>query len=481
MPVDTLLPPSAHPVLPHLEAVRLAAVQALGLLDTDPDPEFDEIVEMATRLCGAPMGLMTLVDADRVFHKARIGMDMVEAPRSISICQYTIQQTEVLVIPDAATDQRFDGNPFIHSPGGVRFYAGAPLQAPTGERIGSLCVVDTVPRQLDLNQVRALQILARQIARVLILRAEKASLERLTHTLHESDRMFRSFMDALPVEASLKDDQGRVLYYNQKLADHFGVSTEAWIGKTSYDLWPPEIAAQLIRDDEIVLREDRLVETCLTTQNSSGAPTYWKTIKTPFHRPDGRRMIATLAVDMTSDVMHQLQMEQANKRLETMSLTDELTQLANRRCFDWRLRESLEQAREAGHALSLLLIDIDNFKRVNDTLGHRVGDRVLQRLGHLLVAEKRIPDVAARYGGEELAVILPRTPARGAMKLAERVLQGMRAEPWPHAPVTVSIGCAEFKPGMTEEDLIRSADVALYSAKCGGKDRAVLFTMPHEA
>ncbi|WP_082805283.1 diguanylate cyclase [Pseudomonas sp. BMS12] len=157
------------------------------------------------------------------------------------------------------------------------------------------------------------------------------------------------------------------------------------------------------------------------------------------------------------------------------SYRDALTGLANRRQFDERMREHCQQYREHGQPLSLLLLDIDHFKRFNDEFGHQAGDRVLQEVARLLQLEVRRPYTACRYGGEEFAVIMPDARGEAAEVLAERLRRELRRASRSDAPLTLSIGIASLDEGRFDspEQLFAAADSALYAAKSGGRDRVM--------
>ncbi len=162
------------------------------------------------------------------------------------------------------------------------------------------------------------------------------------------------------------------------------------------------------------------------------------------------------------------------------STMDGLTGVANRKSFDAIIRKSAAEAMNSGDDLAMLMIDIDHFKRVNDTWGHQTGDMVLRHLAKTLQKAVRGGDHVARYGGEEFAVILPRTDGQAAVSVAENIRQTLAREPVqleltpPITPTTVSIGAACYDPGEPLAEWVGRADAALYSAKRDGRDRVEL-------
>jgi len=164
--------------MPIQEGQRLAALQACAVLDTAPEPAFDDIARLASQLCEAPIALVSLVDASRQWFKARVGVEVAETPREIAFCAHAIMNETPLIVPDASKDPRFADNPFVKHDPHVRFYAGIPLVLEPGVCVGTLCVIDVVPRELTNTQLDGLMVLANQIARELNLRRRLAALGR---------------------------------------------------------------------------------------------------------------------------------------------------------------------------------------------------------------------------------------------------------------------------------------------------------------
>ncbi|WP_433370825.1 GAF domain-containing sensor histidine kinase [Actinoplanes sp. CA-142083] len=174
--------------LPDNETDRLAALYALDILDSAPEQDFDDIVALAANVCGTPVALVTLVDTDRQWFKARVGTDLTETSRDLSFCAHAILGRDLLVVPDAAKDARFSDNPSVDMEGGIRFYAGAPLITTDGYALGTLCVMDKNPRKLDVEQQQALRALARQVTSQMELRRHAIALANTTARLQELER-----------------------------------------------------------------------------------------------------------------------------------------------------------------------------------------------------------------------------------------------------------------------------------------------------
>jgi GAF domain-containing protein len=167
------------------ERGRLAALRAYRILDTEPERSFDDLVMLAAHICGTPMAAISLIDADRQWFKARLGISAQETTRDIAFCAHAIKQKETFVVPDATADERFRDNPLVKADPGIRFYTGAPLITADGHALGALCVVDRKPRTLTEEQHEGLEALRRQVVAQLELRRNLAELEM---ALAERDR-----------------------------------------------------------------------------------------------------------------------------------------------------------------------------------------------------------------------------------------------------------------------------------------------------
>jgi diguanylate cyclase (GGDEF)-like protein/PAS domain S-box-containing protein len=464
------------------DTLRGELLRQLGLFHEAAEDEFDELVELASAICGKPLGAMTLLDESTQLLKARVGLQGSRTmPVRESICQYTIRSTGLLMVEDTAADERFADNETLRS-GSIRFYAGTPLLATNGCAIGALCVMDTEPSSLTEAQRRALEVLGRQMSTKIQLRERALAL---AHMAEERDRhraLLHTILDTIPVEIYLKDAHGAILFYNRKLADRFAVSRDEWLGKTSFDLWEQATAEEIAREEAYVLRSGRIHEGLTDIHEASGRDSFWKTIKVPCVNAEGETLLACCAFDITDQMRREAdlqrvqdQLEEANRKLNSLALTDSLTGLWNRRAFDSRLETSMMASHRSSQSMALLMLDIDNFKSINDRFGHSYGDTVLRDFASILNRVKRNEDVACRFGGEEFSILLPNADIKGAKSLASRILDALHAYAWEKSPVTASIGVAMCTREASSDELVDGADEALYQAKRSGKDRFVCY------
>ncbi len=166
------------PAIPADEKERLAELYELGILDTEEEKVFNDLASLAAYVCKAPIALISLVDSDRQWFKAKVGIDASETPRELSFCGYAILQDGTMEVHDALEDERFRDNPYVTSEPTVRFYAGSPLTTRKGYKLGTLCVGDRIPRDLSEGQLAALKALSGQVTSQLELRREIRDLKR---------------------------------------------------------------------------------------------------------------------------------------------------------------------------------------------------------------------------------------------------------------------------------------------------------------
>ncbi|MEH1844135.1 MAG: PAS domain S-box protein [Nostoc sp.] len=227
-------------LFPENESQRLKVLNQYQILDTPPEEIFDELAQLAANLCETPIALISLVDAEREWFKSKIGVTISEVPRSISFGQYTILQSQILIIPDALQDERFAINPLVTSNHYFRFYAGVPLITSSGFALGSLCVIDFVPRNLSVKEQVALQQLARQLIRYLELHRQKV--------IDDSQRSFNLLFSKNPNPMWVYNQNNlQFLDVNEAAVVHYGYSREEFLQMRKTDICPPEDVPILLK------------------------------------------------------------------------------------------------------------------------------------------------------------------------------------------------------------------------------------------
>lgn len=311
------------------EPGRLLALDRLGVLDTEPEQPFENIVSLVQQILHVPICAVSLVDRQRQWFKARRGLAATETARNIAFCSEAIKSDAPLSIPETRASQKFRSNPLVVGEPHIRSYLGVPLKTPEGYVVGTLCAIDTRPREFADT--------------------ERSVLERFAKVVV----------------------------------------------------------------DELELRQ--------------------------------------------------------------IASTDFLTGAMARRAWFEAANGEVGRAHRYKHPLSLLIMDIDRFKAINDRHGHPVGDRVIKALAQVAMDTVRQSDLFGRYGGEEFVLALPETGAVAAYALAERLRQAVKQSRLaaPHGlRWTISIGIAEMAPhDGTIQPALERADYALYQAKAAGRDQ----------
>jgi GAF domain-containing protein len=189
------------PMMSANDAARVDALQKYAILDSEPEQAFDDLTLLASYVCKTPIALISLVDENRQWFKAKVGISATETSRDIAFCSTAILQGDVFVVPDALQDERFRTNPLVVSEPNIRFYAGAPLINEDGYALGTLCVIDRTPRNLAADQEAALKALSRLVLMQMEFRRNllllKEALSDRTHEEHERERELRKVQDQL--------------------------------------------------------------------------------------------------------------------------------------------------------------------------------------------------------------------------------------------------------------------------------------------
>jgi diguanylate cyclase (GGDEF)-like protein len=312
------------PAIPPDETTRIDTLRALNILDSSPEERFDRITRLAKRLFGVPVALISLVDTDRQWFLSSFGFDAKETPRDISFCGHAILNDDILSVPDAALDPRFNDNPLVIGAPNIRFYAGCPISVQNGSKLGTICLIDESPREFN-------------------------------------------------------------------------------------------------EEDKLLLR----------------------------------------------DLAHMVEQEVVAVQLATL---DELTMISNRRGFEVLSNHALSLCKRMGGNATILFIDLDKFKSINDTFGHAEGDHALQVFSKMLRDVFRDSDVIGRIGGDEFAVLLTMTSVVEAQEVLQRlqeVVSAYNLRATRGYKLEYSHGVAEFNSEQhtSIENLLKEADEKMYKQK----------------
>ncbi len=211
---------------PHNEKARLVALQSYAILDTLPEKEYDDITFLASLICDTPMALISLIDKDRQWFKSNHGLEERETPREFAFCSHAIvDKNNTLVVSDAREDERFHDNPLVTSDPSLVFYAGVPLNTPDGHPIGTLCVLDTKPKELTPDQEKALEVLSNQVLKLLELRKTAVVLHRNNQILRDKNKTLDKFVSVAAHD--IKSPINNILSLSEMLLEDYSSSIDS--------------------------------------------------------------------------------------------------------------------------------------------------------------------------------------------------------------------------------------------------------------
>jgi diguanylate cyclase (GGDEF)-like protein/PAS domain S-box-containing protein len=581
------------------EKARLERLKKLMILDSAAEPFFDEITQLASQICNTPIALISLIDENRQWFKANVGFEgAAETHRDIAFCTHAILEDQLFEVEDATQDSRFKNNPLVTSKPNIRFYAGMPLMLPDGFNIGTLCVIDTRPKQLNNAQKQMLEKLSSIASKALLLRE---------HGIHEAQS--KASILAAIVESSKdailsKTLDGIVTSWNEAAEKLFGFSGEEIIGKTINELIPLDkrheegVFVERIKNNQTIkhfeterisknkkrvqisvslspiknlhgevigistiasdiseikklqqtiankhehlrVTMDSIGDAVITTDKlgqvqylnpiaenltgwgnkaAIGLPLHEvfnivnETSRIPCLNPVEQCLAKDCVIGLSSNttlisrngkeygiedtaapirddegktigvvlVFHDVSAQRIMAKEITYRAThDSLTDLINRSEFEVLLNQFINNYREPGILNSLMFIDLDQFKIVNDTCGHSAGDKLLQEISKTIKSCIRTSDIFARIGGDEFAIILPKCDTEKSLKIANAICKvvdryrfvydGQRFR------IGASIGLVMIDSHWSSiTSLLQAADHACYKAKHAGRNRVHL-------
>lgn len=457
---------SLYPI-PDDDDKRIEALDRFGLMDTVPEREYDHIIQMASRIFDVPTVLISLVHRDRQFFKARIGLDVCETGRDVSFCTFALMETKVFVILDATKDERFRTNALVTGYPNIRFYAGAPLITSEGHAIGSLCLIDPKPRESfsDRDQ-RILQDLSAMVL-------ERMELRRLELESETSRNKFINITSTSPDAIICANGKNHITSWNKSAEDIFGYSREEALGKSLNIIIPDAMrgrhGAGLAKVASGGLARIIGTSVNLTAKRRDGSEVPIELSLSQWTEA-GQPQFGAIIRDITNRL-------EAVKQLKHAAEYDDLTGLSNRSSLKQRIR----QACDYNEPLALLLLDLDGFKDVNDTLGHSAGDSVLKIVARRLRESIAAHHMVARLGGDEFVVVMsetvdPITTSELASTLISVIEEPIEVDNEPvHIGASIGISLKSAEEGDSEQ-ILGNADLALYQAKADGRHLVRIFT-----
>ena len=270
------------------ETARLEALLRYEILDSAPEAAYNDLALLAAQIARAPMAVIGFTEEERIWFKARHGVDIDNVPRKGSLCAEASETRDVVMVPDASMDERFRNHQLVRSGYRVRFFAGVPLINDGGHALGSLCVMDHEPRTLEPGQIDGLRIIANQVVSQLELRRNLMELSqtlvehrRTEEALKESEVFYHSLVESIPQNLFRKDQQGRFTFANKRFCNTVGKPLEEILGKTDYDLYPDELAQKYQRDDQRIMASGEVFDTVEAHQTAHGEKRYVHVVKSP--------------------------------------------------------------------------------------------------------------------------------------------------------------------------------------------------------
>lgn len=449
------------------EPARLAALANYGLDEKQGLQSLEPVVKIASRMFDMPVSAVNMIGNDHVFFAASTGVGEVDMDRDVSFCAHAINQNDVMVVPDARIDDRFHDNPLVTGATNLRFYAGVPLHSPEGLALGALCIIDDKPHYDFSDEDRTrLKELSKMVS-------DRLELQRIKFNSERERPDFENYAASSSTPVIWFDEKRRILEWNEAAIKSFGYER--------YD-------KNILLFDKLIAPADRPALNQLINQaiaigslNGLQIPTEINGRRQDAHelhfgfslfcwKQAGQIKFEAILKDLTE---HQREKE----LLQQQANQDALTGLANRA----RFYRAVEDTVIAPLPATVFIIDLDGFKDINDTLGHRVGDEILREIARRLNALVDENSTLARMGGDEFAMLIPNlSDAQKIIQLTADILRQV-AQPLnvygQLLRITASCGIASA-PAQAQEamELVGDADLALFKAKRAGRGQYFLFT-----
>lgn len=448
------------------EPQRLQALFDHGLHEPQVIANLGPVVDIAARMFRMPIAAVNMIGSDHVFFAAAVGTGEMDMRREVSFCAHTINQSHVMVIPDALEDERFYDNPLVTGDAQIRFYAGVRLLSPEGLALGVLCIVDHQPHfDFSPEDQARLQALAHIVS-------DRLELRRIEISASRTRPGFEEYAAHASTPILWFNPTPKVIAWNQAAADLFGYTVAQGEGRALQSLFSSEDVA-LIQDKMLGAIQstalERVASSCELTGRHQDGTAFLVNVSLFCWRAEGQLQFEAVLKPVSASLA-------AISAEHKPFMLDTLTGLCNRARFYRFVEETLSQPLPA----AVFMIDLDGFKDINDTMGGTAGDVVLKQIAQRLLGLVPTHALVARMGGDEFAAVVPGIESSiEAIKLAQQLIEGIE-QPMQmqdqFVRVVASCGIA-LSPQHTLEalELVSDADLALFKAKSQGRGRASLF------
>ncbi len=461
-----------YPV-PLNELARQQALKELCVLDTPAEEVYDAITRQAMHLCKTPIALISLVDRDRQWFKSQAGTKMpAETPRQVSFCAHAILGNNVFEILDAYEDPHFANNPLVTGDPHIRAYLGVPLLTSQGYALGTLCVADTVPRQMSPTQIAGLRDLGQIVSALLESRKTTAEATQLSRVLNQAfDEILVTYPESLHVQYASEGALQNLGYTQselQKISLH-GISSD----------YPFEKFDALMKAARQGARSSFVFEALHTRRNGTAYP------------------VEVRATVSSSDVLPQLVLlinDISARRKRERVLTEQafhhfVTQLPNRRYFESRLStaitalNSAQQNQSGRSVMAIVMIEIKNFRDIRHTFGFDAADEVLCEFSKRLTLCARHAGLVSHFGDDEFAVLIEDSKFAGRLEAICHELRSALARPFQRADSLIRVGAnigAVYFDGDSETGnaLLCRAEEAVNHAAMNGEGLHISISLP---